>query len=324
VIYVKINDYLYWFPLRKPVHHFLGRGTSCNVFVIDQGDEIWLIDIGIAVLGRYMRILSNMRKDGLDPTKIKKVFITHAHPDHVNALAKCFSQFQPEVYIHELDGPMLAGGDEYFWAQEREAAGDLAAEFFGFPQWLLIFLSHYAMGSTPRITNFIPLKHQDSINGPKFSLQLLHTPGHTLGHACYYIPEIKALFCGDLMDPFFDHKPPINLATSDYDAFKASVSMIVDLDVEIFCPAHAAKIYFGKEIYRDICLGVIKQLEFAKTRTIELLSQLGGMRLKNFRGKYPSTIWQILEHVPLAFAVIKSLEKDGKILRNGKLFQMKP
>ena len=230
---MKINDSLYWYPLRKPLHHFLGRGPSCNVFVIDQGSELWLMDVGVSALGRFKRILKYMNKDGLDPSLIRKIFITHAHPDHMNAVPDCIKQFRPEIYVHESDGPMLSGGDEYFWAREREAAGDLVSEFFSFPQWLLILLSHYSMGTMPKIPHFVSLKHDEMVNGPKYSVQLIHTPGHTKGHASYYVPELKALFCGDLMDPFFDYKPPINLATSDYDAFCRSISILVDLEVEI-------------------------------------------------------------------------------------------
>lgn len=48
-----------------------------------------------------------------------------------------------------------------------------------------------------------PLTHELK-DGDDFSIQSMHfqvkyTPGHTLGHICYFMPEQKYLFCGDTL-----------------------------------------------------------------------------------------------------------------------------
>ena len=136
---MKICDDLYWYPLRKPIQTLLGRGATCNVFAINQGDEIWLIDAGTIRLGRFQRILKYMQQDGLDSKKITKIFITHAHGDHTTAIPYFQTKFHAEVYIHEADAPLLAGGEDAFWAFEVQAAGALKNSCF------LSMIDYYAM-----------------------------------------------------------------------------------------------------------------------------------------------------------------------------------
>lgn len=44
-----------------------------------------------------------------------------------------------------------------------------------------------------------PLKNGDKISCGTISLHVLETPGHTLGHICFYIPDHNVLFSGDTM-----------------------------------------------------------------------------------------------------------------------------
>ena len=39
----------------------------------------------------------------------------------------------------------------------------------------------------------------DSLTLLGLSIQVLHVPGHTTGHIAFYIPDLKALFCGDTL-----------------------------------------------------------------------------------------------------------------------------
>jgi len=47
----------------------------------------------------------------------------------------------------------------------------------------------------------MPLKDNDSVNIPLLgnNVQVMHIPGHTLGHIAFYAPDLSALFCGDTL-----------------------------------------------------------------------------------------------------------------------------
>lgn len=56
---------------------------------------------------------------------------------------------------------------------------------------------HYRI---PQITHFV--KEGDVLHYGSHRLEVLETPGHTLGHISYYLPQTQALFCGDVIFRF--------------------------------------------------------------------------------------------------------------------------
>jgi glyoxylase-like metal-dependent hydrolase (beta-lactamase superfamily II) len=290
------------------------------VFAIDQGDEIWLIDAGSGHLGRVERIFRWMQQEQLDPHKISKVFLTHAHADHMCGLVPLRKLVDVEVFVHEQDRNLLAGDDHLFMKTEFDAAGDLRSEFFPVPLWLICWGARYSMGKYPQITNPTVLREGDRIKGSRFTIEVIHTPGHTPGHSAYWLPEVQALYVGDLLDPYYDHKPPINMVTSSFQDFNTSMAKLLNFKIEYLCPAHAKQIHRGIESNREIVTGTIGQLDFTKQHTIELLRQHPGMRLIDFKGAFSKRLYQFLEQMTAPYAVIRELMTEGKVKREGKRF----
>ena len=44
-----------------------------------------------------------------------------------------------------------------------------------------------------------PLQHNDHFHFNHLEIEIIATPGHTLGHIVYFIEEIDTLFCGDTL-----------------------------------------------------------------------------------------------------------------------------
>jgi 7,8-dihydropterin-6-yl-methyl-4-(beta-D-ribofuranosyl)aminobenzene 5'-phosphate synthase len=66
-------------------------GFAC---VIDTGNERLLFDTG----GNGHLLISNMKKLGVEPVTIQKIFLSHIHFDHVGGLAEMLHQ-NPEVHV---------------------------------------------------------------------------------------------------------------------------------------------------------------------------------------------------------------------------------
>jgi len=94
----------------------VSRADDATVFIIDGGDELAMIDSGA---GRSVRrIEDNIRGEGLDPTRITQLILTHCHIDHIGGAPHFRERFGCRILIHALDAEAVEAGDP-----KRTAAG---------------------------------------------------------------------------------------------------------------------------------------------------------------------------------------------------------
>lgn len=83
------------------------RLGAVNAFVIkDEG--LTLIDTGYT--NSMSAIVSALRNGSEDPMAIKRIILTHAHPDHVGSAAAIKQTLGVPVLAHELEVPLLEEG----------------------------------------------------------------------------------------------------------------------------------------------------------------------------------------------------------------------
>lgn len=87
---MKISDKIYCIPEEM---------FSSNVYVLGE-NEICLIDTGLTGL-HAQRILREVGRLGLQRDRIKRVILTHTHPDHKGGLGKIYHDTRPTVYVHK-------------------------------------------------------------------------------------------------------------------------------------------------------------------------------------------------------------------------------
>lgn len=105
--------------------------------------------------------------------KVGLILATHAHFDHVGAVASLAQAFQCPFALHEADLPVL------------EVLEDMSA-FYGL------------MGvQKPKVDRLI--KGREKIGVPGLELEAIPTPGHTPGGLCYYHAVSQSLFSGDTL-----------------------------------------------------------------------------------------------------------------------------
>jgi glyoxylase-like metal-dependent hydrolase (beta-lactamase superfamily II)/uncharacterized protein with ACT and thioredoxin-like domain len=87
---IQINEQVKLFGFRLP--------TSENIYLFSHNNEITMID---AAYGVYYEDIKNLlRRKSLDPSKVKRIFLTHPDADHAGTSGYFAEEFGTEVYMH--------------------------------------------------------------------------------------------------------------------------------------------------------------------------------------------------------------------------------
>ena len=189
--------------------------NNCNTYLIDGSERI-LIDPGHVM--HFDHVRKGLAELGLGVEDIDAVIVTHAHPDHIEAV-RLFKGGAARVAMHEMAwqliasfGPMIDPNmdinvlrPDVFLSEGRMEMGDAAFE-------------------------------------------VIHTPGHSPGSVSLYWPEKKALFAGDLI--FEEGIGRTDIPGGDGAQLKDSIRRVADLDVELLLPGHGGVIQ-GKRAVQE-------------------------------------------------------------------------
>jgi hydroxyacylglutathione hydrolase len=151
--------------------------------------------------------------------KIDVVLLTHSHWDHIGNLSKIKEKYGCKIYVHKSDNKNL-----------EEPGKD------GIP----------TLGKINPIKADVFVEDEQRINIGKVEIDVLHTPGHSEGSVCYYLPKEKLLFSGDTL--FKGSCGNVSFLNSDPEKMWRSLNRLSKLpkDVKVI-PGHGDETTIGKE-----------------------------------------------------------------------------
>jgi glyoxylase-like metal-dependent hydrolase (beta-lactamase superfamily II) len=181
-------------PLAAGVGTPGATNVSTNICLLVEDGRITMVDAGLPVSSTGL--LAYMDEMGLAPQAIRRVIITHHHVDHVGGLNEMLELSGAEVWAHRDDAAVIEG---------TEPRPGMA------PERLEAMLA--AMPVEQRVAAEARLKQRNAVTPTVVDLRLvggeelnmlggvriLHTPGHTAGHLCLYLPARSLLIAGDLL-----------------------------------------------------------------------------------------------------------------------------
>jgi hydroxyacylglutathione hydrolase len=211
--------------------HLVGSGSfgfdltdpfDCHVYLIDGKGELALVDVG-AGMGAEA-ILDNVRREGLDPRRIRRLILTHAHGDHAGGAARMRRLLgEPVVCVSRDRARALREADE------GAVSIDVAKRAGIYPP---------AYTLEPCEVD-VELVHGDTLAVGDLSLQVLDTPGHADGHVSLLLEHAgqRSLFAGDVI--FFGGKILLQaIHDCRLDAQIRSLRSIRELGVDALLPGH--------------------------------------------------------------------------------------
>ena len=135
----------------------LGDPESRRAVVFDPGDEV-------------ERILATLAKHRLT---VDHILLTHAHIDHVGAVAPLKREFGVPVLMHADD-------------QQLYDRLDVQAGWAGMLTPERVAIDRY-------------LEHGETLSLLGLEIQVLHTPGHSPGSISFYLPALAKVISGDAL-----------------------------------------------------------------------------------------------------------------------------
>jgi glyoxylase-like metal-dependent hydrolase (beta-lactamase superfamily II) len=185
--------------------YLIRRDGSDRALIVDPGDE-------------PAKLLNAIEQIGVT---LDGILLTHTHVDHVGAVTPVARATGAEVWVPELEKPVLADID--------------------------------AFNPFPDIGPFEGYDAEHTVSGGEtlelagFEIDVLFTPGHSPGHVTYAFADEGALFSGDVL--FQGSVGRVDLPGGDWDTLLSSIRMLVETypeEMQVF-PGHMGITSLGAE-----------------------------------------------------------------------------
>lgn len=184
-------------PLESPT---IPPATHTNVYVLGH-HEVVIVDPAPTENKPREELLGYLTRMKASGVKLREVWLTHHHPDHVGAANLVREHFQIPVAAHEITAKELHGqvAVDRFIADGEVTRMPLIGDHFA--EWTAVF-----------------------------------TPGHARGHLCFFDTRMRTLLSGDLLASI----GTIIVAPPDGDMrdYMASLARVRALNPRLLFPSH--------------------------------------------------------------------------------------
>ena len=179
--------------------------------IFDERKDALLIDPS---MGEQVA-LDAAREQGL---RIIEILNTHGHGDHIAGNAAVKEATRARLAIHKAD--------EYRLDAKRRPPAQITVP----------------PATADDVFDEGPLRYVADIE-----LVAMHTPGHTEGSTCFYLPSEKALFAGDVL--FKGNVGRVDMPGGDARAMEQSLARVAELPPETTVyPGHGERTTIGAEL----------------------------------------------------------------------------
>ncbi len=212
----KVAEGIYWTRMPLP---FEALGYI-NLWLIEDGDGWTIVDTGIRepkTQGWWDEIL-----DGFAGGKpIKKVIVTHYHPDHVGCAGWLCKSRDSQLWMSRTEYQIC----RMYMGGPAEGAEEYAQEWMrsvGYPDEAIAASMNRSSGGFNAMVSNLPVHFKRLVDGAHFKIgdrtwQIKVGRGHAPEHACLYCPSLGVLISGDQVLPRISSNVSVQMGEPESD-----------------------------------------------------------------------------------------------------------
>jgi glyoxylase-like metal-dependent hydrolase (beta-lactamase superfamily II) len=224
------------FELRLPIPFEDGL---VNVFLFRAGKEADLLDCGMNSEDSLDAI--RLALDQLGARRLRRLVVTHIHPDHYGAAGALAGEGRADLYMHRLEVPLVHPRYVELEHLVEEVRRYLLVNGVPVDEAEVLSNSQRALSQVVKPADAsVQLDGAELIEMGDHVLKVEWTPGHSPGHICLHDGAAGLLFAGDDILP--DLSPNIGLhpqSTPDpLHDYLDGLKRMAALDPELVLPAH--------------------------------------------------------------------------------------
>lgn len=229
-----------------------------NVYLL-EGEPLTLVDAGPLTDEALDALARGVRDLGHSLADIEQLVITHAHHDHFGLARQVVEQSGATLLsFHQNRLPLE--DFETWWPQRVTSVAEFVATE-GAPEEALAdmeVMRGFQIYATS-VLEITPLEDNDEVQMGGANWRAIHTPGHALGHLCFYHPESQLLLSGDHLLRDITSNPVVETprvgmrrrprSLIDY---KRSLRRVRELEVRKVFPGHGEPVYDHRALVDQI------------------------------------------------------------------------
>jgi glyoxylase-like metal-dependent hydrolase (beta-lactamase superfamily II) len=297
---LEITPHIYSIPAQPA---FYTGPQAPNVFLVHDGGEGALVDSGFGD-DKSVQVRLDFLKEHPD-IRVRYILLTHHHFDHTSGAQQLREATGARVVLH-------AGEEKFLLDPKSEAPQDLEAsaeENKQIAEAIQRFRDQAAEGVPD-----VRVSDGETFTVGGLDIQVIHTPGHTLGSVCFYMPGERALFTGDTalgLGTVAISPPPYG----DMALYLESLARLKTYDCALMLPGHGQTVH-------DVPSKLQELIDHRHEREDQILGLMAAG--KNTPRAMLSAIYMELDKriIPMALRQIEAhlakLEAEGRVARAGE------
>lgn len=232
----EISDNFYCITLPMPF-----RLKHVHIYALVQEKEAVLFDTGFNISGSYEMLEHDLESIGLSIKSIRDIFITHTHTDHCSMASLIqgksgakihLSRAAYEFYRNYFQAALLERQGKLFYSLHGMSPKEIEAVFAVFGAMRQILGEFKA-------DTYLQQNEIREFGERKF--EVIFTPGHAIGHVCFFFRKEGLLLSGDHILPQITPNLSPDVFNDNFHPLKSfldSLEVIEALPIKRVYPGH--------------------------------------------------------------------------------------